>query len=366
MQINIQREELLKPLSLVAGAVERRQTLPILANILIELKGKELKLTGTDLEIEVIVQTKVKPGEDGAATIPARKLLDICRTLPADTKIDLKLDNGKVIIKAGRSRFTLATLPTTDFPNLEKTEWDQTFTLPQGVFKRLLARTQFCMAQQDVRYYLNGLLLELENKQARAVATDGHRMAMSDIKLKQAMKETKQAIIPRKGVLEISRLLDDSDDDIEVRLSPNHLQLAAGDLVFTTKLIDGRFPDYTKVVPVKQTKKLKIDRDNFKEALTRVAILSNEKYRGVRFNLSNGNLKITAHNPEQEEAQEELTVDYEGDELEIGFNVNYIIDAVSALSVGTIEISLDDANSSCVIANPEATHTQYIVMPMRL
>ncbi len=366
MQINIQREGLLKPLSLVAGAVERRQTLPILANVLIELKGKELKLTGTDLEIEVVTHTDVKPGENGAITIPARKLLDICRTLSADTKIDLRLDKGKVIIKAGRSRFTLATLPTTDFPNLETTEWEQTFTLPQGVFKGLLARTQFCMAQQDVRYYLNGLLLELENKQVRAVATDGHRMAMSDIKLKQTVEETKQVIIPRKGVQEISRLLEDNDNNIEVRLSPNHLQLVTGDLVFTTKLIDGRFPDYNKVIPIKQTKKLKIDRDNLKEALTRVAILSNEKYRGVRFNLSDGSLKITAHNPEQEEAQEELTVDYKGEELEIGFNVNYIIDAVSALNEGIIEISLEDANSSCVIVNPEATHTQYIVMPMRL
>ena len=328
--------------------------------------SSELKLIGTDLEIEVVTHTNVSPGENGAITLPARKLLDICRTLPADTKIDLKLDKGKVVIKAGRSRFTLATLPTADFPNLEAANWTLSFRLPQGVFKRLLGRTQFCMAQQDVRYYLNGLLLELKDKQARAVATDGHRMAMSDIELKQTVEETKQVIIPRKGVLEISRLLDDNDDDIEVRLSPNHLQLVVGDLVFTTKLIDGRFPDYTKVVPVNQTKKLKIDRDSLKEALTRVAILSNEKYRGVRFNLGDGSLKATAHNPEQEEAQEELTVDYDGGELEIGFNVNYIIDAVSALNEGIIEISLEDANSSCVIVNPEATHTQYIVMPMRL
>lgn len=366
MHFTTQREILLKPISFVAGIVERRQTLPILANVLIDLNGNKLTLTGTDLEVEVVTETEVSGKENGKVTVPARKLLDICKTLPNETKIDFSINKDKIVIKAGRSRFLLTTLSPNDFPNLETENWDQELTLKQQILKSLLEKTQFCMAQQDVRYYLNGLLLEMKDKILRAVATDGHRMATSDVPLQQKIKEERQVIVPRKGVLEISRLLENSENEVKLQLNPNHLRITTADFVFTTKLIDGRFPDYNKVIPANQDKKVEIDRDTFREALTRVAILSNEKYRGARFNFDNGSMKVTAHNPEQEEAQEELTIQYSGDSIEIGFNVNYVSDAVSALSAGNIEIGLSDANSSCTLRTPKDNTTQYIVMPMRL
>ncbi len=366
MHFTTQREVLLKPISFVAGIVERRQTLPILANVLIELDANKLTLTGTDLEVEVVTGTKVSGKKNGKITVPARKLLDICKTLPNETKIDFSLNKEKVVIKAGRSRFSLTTLSPDDFPNLETEKWDHELTLKQQVLKSLLEKTQFCMAQQDVRYYLNGLLLEMKDKILRAVATDGHRMATSNIPLEQETSEERQVIVPRKGVLEISRLLESNENEVKLQLNPNHLRIITSDFVFTTKLIDGRFPDYNKVIPAEQNKKVQIDRDTLKEALIRVAILSNEKYRGVRFNFDKGSMKVTAHNPEQEEAQEELSVQYSGDSIEIGFNVNYVSDAVSALSAGNVEIGLSDANSSCTLRTPKDKTTQYIVMPMRL
>jgi DNA polymerase III subunit beta len=366
MHFTTQREVLLKPVSFVAGIVERRQTLPILANVLIELDTNKLTLTGTDLEVEVVTETEVNGKKNGKITVPARKLLDICKTLPNETKIDFSLNKEKVVIKAGRSRFSLTTLSPNDFPNLETENWDQDITLKQQVLKALLEKTQFCMAQQDVRYYLNGLLLEIKDKILRAVATDGHRMATSNVPLEQKSTEERQVIVPRKGVLEISRLLESNENKVKLQLNPNHLRIIAPDFIFTTKLIDGRFPDYNKVIPAEQNKKVQIDRDTLKEALIRVAILSNEKYRGVRFNFDKGSMKVTAHNPEQEEAQEELSVQYSGDSIEIGFNVNYVSDAVSALSAGNVEIGLSDANSSCTLRTPKDKTTQYIVMPMRL
>ena len=366
MHFTIQREDFLKPISFVAGVVERRQTLPILANVLLQLENNSLRLTGTDLELEVETSTTVSGKDSGAITVPARKLLDICKTLPAETKIDVKLNKEKIVIKAGRSRFSLTTLPTADFPNLETTDWEVEFELSQATLKGLLERTQFCMAQQDVRYYLNGLLLELSDNKLRAVATDGHRMAMSDVILKQGVAEGKQVIVPRKGVLEISRLLENNDEMVKVQLNPNHIRVTTKAFCFTSKLIDGRFPDYSKVVPSQLTKHVSVDRDTFKEALTRVAILSNEKYRGVRFTVEKDKIKVTAHNPEQEEAEEELPIKYNGDSIEIGFNVNYMSDAVSALSAGPIEVSLNDPSSSCILRTPDNQATQYIVMPMRL
>ena len=367
MQLSILREELLKPLSFVAGVVERRQTLPILSNVLVRLHDGELSLVGTDLEVEVIVKTRSVQGTDGELTVPARKLLDICRALPSQAKIEIKLDKEKVVIKSGRSRFTLMVLPASDFPNIEVSQWERSITLSQKVLKELLEKTQFCMAQQDVRYYLNGLLLEVGTDKLRAVATDGHRMAMSESSISTQSGGDKQVIVPRKGVQELVRFLESSDETVEVLLGSNHLRVVFTDLVFTSKLIDGRFPDYNKVVPQKQTVLLKLDRDLFKETLNRAAILSNEKYRGVRFSLSPGILRVTAHNPEQEEAQEELAIDYQGNELDIGFNVTYIIDAISALESSVVEFGLSDPNSSCTLRSPsEEHHYQYVVMPMRL
>jgi len=366
MQITIQREDLVKPLSFVAGVVERRQTLPILSNVLLRQSNGVLTLTGTDLEVEVIVNTRPVTGNDGEITVPARKLLDICRALPSQAMIEFREEKGKAIIKSGRSRFTLLAMPAGDFPSLETSQWEWAFTLPQSVLRRLLEKTQFCMAQQDVRYYLNGLLLEVSGARLRAVATDGHRMALSEVALTQAFVGERQGIIPRKGVLELVRFLDGSDADVEVKGGTNHIRVVMKDLTFTSKLIDGRFPDYSKVIPHNQQTRVRIGREVFRETLSRAAILSNEKYRGVRFALAPGVLRLTAHNPEQEEAQEELSVDYAGSELDIGFNVNYISEAVGALESPEVELGLTDGNSSCTLTAPGDLKNQYVVMPMRL
>lgn len=367
MQIQILREELLKPLSQVCGAADRRQTLPILSNVLLRHSGSELVLIGTDLEIEVVASTSHTKGTPGETTLPARKLLEICRALPTETTIEINQEKEKVVVKSGRSRFTLLTLPAADFPNIETAEWDQTLTIEQTALKQLFEKTQFCMAQQDVRYYLNGLLLDLTNKQLRAVATDGHRMAVAETNLKQPIKKDQQLIVPRKAVQEIIRFLDDDESKLaQLQLNPNHLRIQVDGLVFTSKLIDGRYPDYTKVIPTSQRTRLLLERAKLRETLGRVAILSNEKYRGIRLTLKTGSMRLTAHNPEHEEAQEELAVSYTGEEMEIGFNANYIMDATGALTTNEIELGLTDANSSCTLQSPGEKSPQYVVMPMRL
>lgn len=363
MNITIRREDLLRPISLVAGVVERRQTLPILSYVRLRQNDGSVTLTGTDLEIEVSVQARASSG-DAELTVPARKLLDICRALPEGADLVFAKQGEKVLLKAGKSRFTLVTLPINDFPAIDTKNWEQALTINQTDLKLLIERTQFCMAQQDVRYYLNGLCLEMGESYLRAVATDGHRMAVSEIKI--GLGKERQIIVPRKGVHEISRLLPDSASDVTLRLGPNHLRLEAGDVVFTCKLIDGRFPDYTKVLPASQSKVLHLDRSVFREALARVAILSNEKYRGVRLSVQPGALNISAHNPEQEEAVEELELDYQGEGLEIGFNVSYLLDAVSAINAEQLFLGLNDSNSSCVIGTAGDAATRYVIMPMRL
>ena len=367
MRINIEREELLKSLTPVAGVVERRQTLPILSNIFLKFDGKTLTLTGTDLEVEVTTKLLVSDGDKGEVTIPARKLLDICRALPAHAKIEIKQGKERITIKSGNSRFTLLTLPTTDFPNIEAARWEQTLMLPQRLLKELLEKTHFCMAQQDVRYYLNGLLLELSKPDhLQAIATDGHRLALGRTTLSAGIAGEKQIIIPRKGVQEIIRFLEDNDETAEVQLNNNHLRINLKELTFTSKLIDGRFPDYNKVIPATHTKQIILPREQLRETLSRVAILSSDKYRGARINLSPGLMKVTAHNPEQEEAEEELPVAYQGEALEIGFNINYLIEAVVALGGAEVEVGLTDPNSSCTLSAPGDKKYLYIVMPMRL
>lgn len=366
MEISINRDELLKPLSYVAGVVERRQTLPILSNVRLRCYPGGLELTGTDLEVEVVTTIKLDGAEEGEATIPARKFYDICRALPAQAEIKITVDEGRARIQSGKSRFTLLTLPAADYPSVEAGEWDLSLSLPEQDLKRLLDKTQFCMAHQDVRYYLNGLLLELKEGSLRTVATDGHRMGLSELKLEQAPSEDRQAIVPRKGVQEINRFLDSSERQAELKLSRNHVQVGIEGITLTSKLIDGRFPDYTQVMPSSHRNIARIDRLLLREALGRAAILANEKYRGVRLTLSTERLVINAHNPEQEEAQEEITAAYSGEELEIGFNVNYVIEAINGLEAEEVELGLNDGNSSCTLQAPEQPQTRYIVMPMRL
>jgi len=366
MQITITREDLLKPLGYVTGVVERRQTLPVLSFVLVRQQDKEMAFTGTDLEIEIVAKAPRPAGGNIEMTLPARKLHDICRALPSGAEITIKKEGEKAIVRSGKSRFALATVPVVDFPAVQATQWEQALTLKQNQLRRLLEQTHFCMAQQDVRYYLNGLLVEVDEKKIRCVATDGHRMAVSESPLEKGKKIEKQVIVPRKGIQEMLRLLRDTDELIELEFGASHVRIKANDFVFTSKLIDGRYPDYTKVIPGNQSKILKLDRNLFRETLSRVAILSSEKYRGVRLSLSKQLLRFTAHNPEQEEAQEEISTDYSGEAMEIGFNVSYMIDAISAVQTDEIQFGLNDPNSSCTLASPNTSYPQYVIMPMRL
>ena len=368
MKFVIAREALLKPLNLVAGVVERRQTLAILANVQLVLEGQELSLTGTDLEVELIgrVELTTPPESEGEITVPARKLVDICKSLPEGSEIEFTLDENRLILKSGRSRFTLSTLPAADFPSVEQGDSGQQFSLKQGDIKRLIEKTAFAMAQQDVRYYLNGMLWEVSEGQLRTVATDGHRLAMCTLTTELQAPTPLQVIVPRKGVNELTRLLGDDNHDADVMISANHLRVVTPGFTFTSKLIDGKFPDYERVLPRNSTKTVLGDRESLRQAFGRTAILSNEKYRGVRLGLTSGELKIQANNPEQEEAEEVVAVDYEGAELEIGFNVSYLMDVLGAVSGETVKLSLSDANSSALLEETESDETRYVVMPMRL
>ncbi len=365
MKFNIDRDVLLPVLQTVSGVVDRRQTLPILSNLLFNIEPNSLSVTATDMEVELIVKIEVPLGQTGELTIPARKLLDICRALPQESKLEFEIKNDRVLIKSGRSRFTLATLPAPEYPVIDITENIVVFNIKQKVLDQLLSNTQFAMAQQDVRYYLNGLLLEISTDKLRAVATDGHRLALDETEIKTAINEPIQIIVPRKGITELTRLLQD-DSEIEIQVSTNHIRIKNAESCFTSKLIDGRFPDYKRVIPELSETPVFADREELKNSLTRASILSNEKYRGVRIMLSANSLRALAHNPEQEEAEEELEVQYDGAELEIGFNVSYLLDTLSIIKSKKVKLSVLDANSSCLVLPEDDTNCQYVVMPMRL
>jgi DNA polymerase-3 subunit beta len=366
MKTTIKREDLLQPLQQVIGAVERRQTLPILGNVLLRSTGGDLSLTATDLEIEMVAGLVAGESDDFQTTIPARKLLDICKALPEGSSIAFTVEENRVSLNSGRSRFTLATLPAQDFPGLDEIEEQQAFTIPQQRMKALFDKTSFAMAQQDVRYYLNGILMEISPGKLKLVATDGHRLALSETDLENGVGEDRQIIIPRKAVLELSRLLDAVDEPARCILSSNHIRLEIGSLVFTSKLIDGKFPDYQRVIPVDGNKTMEVERDTLKQSMSRIAILSNEKYRGIRLSLTPGNLSIQANNPDQEEAEEELPVEYQETDLEIGFNVTYLIDVLNVLNSQKVQIKLKDSNSSAIISDSQDSSSLYVVMPMRL
>ena len=366
MKFIITREKLLNPLQQIIGAVERRQTLPILGNVLLRYSSGALTLTATDLEIEMVSTIASETEGDFQTTIPARKLLDICKALGEDSEIEFTIEENKVTLNSGRSRFILASLPAKDFPGLDDIEELQSFSIQQGQFKALLEKTAFAMAQQDVRYYLNGILMETSKDMIKMVATDGHRLALSELKIELPLDETKQIIIPRKAVLELARLLEPGDSVAKIGLSKNHIRVETATLVFTSKLIEGKFPDYNRVIPVDGNKTLKVNRESLKRSMSRIAILSNEKYRGIRLTLAPGNLSIQANNPDQEEAEEELSVNYDESEIEIGFNVTYLIDVLNVLDSEQVCIKLKDANSSCIISDSEDSSSLYVVMPMRL
>jgi len=367
MKFSTNREALLRPLQLVTGVVERRQTLPVLSNLLVVARDGALSMTGTDLEVELVaVESDVDIQAEGEVTIPARKLADIWRSLPEEAEVSVEVAGDRATVRSGRSRFTLATLPAQDFPKVESGQDDAEFKLARGAFRELLDQVSFSMAQQDVRYFLNGMLLEVAPQHLRTVATDGHRLAMSTLDGAGCGSERLQAIVPRKGVLELSRLLDTGDEEVLVQLGSNHLRVTEGSFTLTTKLVDGKFPDYEKVVPKDLGRKVTGDRSTLKQAFQRASILSNEKYRGVRMIIEGEVMTIQANNPEQEEAEEQVAVDYDGDRMEMGFNVSYLQDVLNVLDTEQIQLSVSDANSSAVIEGMGKEDAVYVVMPMRL
>lgn len=366
MKFQIEKESLLIPLQQIIGAVEKRQTMPALSNVLIRTTENQITLTATDLEIELISRISMVVDQPGDITVPARKLLEICKSLPNEALIDFSVSDNKAVIKSGRSRFTLATLPANDFPALDAINSIYEFEIAQNTLRDLIDRTAFAMAQQDVRYYLNGLMLEISASSLRAVATDGHRLAYCEKETSADINDIKQVILPRKGVLELVRLLSDTDDTVKLVLATNHLQVELNSLRLTSKLIDGRFPDYNRVMPTNGDNIFTADRDQLRQALIRASILSNEKYRGIRLILHKNLLKLQAQNPDQEEADVELEIDFSGDEIEIGFNVNYMLDVLSISNTDTIQAALRDSNSSFLLTYPEQTDCKYVIMPMRL
>jgi DNA polymerase-3 subunit beta len=365
MKFTATREALLTPLQAVIGVVERRQTMPILSNILLIAKDGRLAVTATDLEVELVAHMEVEAQSDGEITVSGRKLLDICKALPEGSKISVSLSGEKLTVRSGRSKFNLVTLPAAEFPVVEDIKAGQTIAVSQAALGRLIEKTHFSMAQQDVRYYLNGMLLETGGKHLRAVATDGHRLALCQAMLPGDEMTAQQVIVPRKGVLELQRLLS-GEGDLNIELGSNHIRIQLAGIRLTSKLIDGRFPEYERVIPKESANELKADRTEFRSALQRTAILSNEKYRGIRLVIRDSGVVLQAHNPEQEEAEEELNVEYAGEDIEIGFNVNYLLDALGAVEGDAVTLSVQDSNSSCLIRQPGNEDCTFVVMPMRL
>lgn len=366
MNINLNKDVLIKPLQLINGVVERRQTLPILANMLVEIENGILSLTATDLEVEIVAQLGIDAKSNGRVTLPARKLFDICRSLADGADVSIQTEEEKATVKSGRSRFVLTTLPADDFPDIGEMEDARSFTISQGELKRLIEQTGFAMAQADVRYYLNGMLFEMGSEQLRMVATDGHRLAMAESTVAIGWNEKTQVIVPRKGVLELQRLLEDSDEDVNIELGANHIRFTTDGMSFTSKLVDGRFPDYEHVVPKNGDKIVIADKDSLKQALVRASILTNEKFRSISVEVNKGSLVIHARNPEQEHAEEQVEVDYNGEEFEIGFNAAYVQDALGAMNEQQVQIIFTDPSSSCLMHGVANETSRYVVMPMRI
>lgn len=366
MKFNIKREVFLQPLTQVIGVVERRQTLPVLANFLLIAREGQISVTGTDMEVELVSSVSADVDQEGEITVPARKILDIVKALPDGAQISLTVSDEKATLVAGKSRYTLATLPAAEFPATDEVETVDEVVIAEKALKNLIDRTAFAMANNDVRYYLNGMLFDFTDGKLRVVATDGHRLAVSDHDGALDLQGDRQMIVPRKGVLELSRMLGESDDEVSLALGRSHVRLSRAGTRFTSKLIDGRFPDYQAVIPVGADKQILVDREIFANALHRAAILSNEKYKGVRLDANGNMLKIIAHNPQHEEAVEEIEVDLNFDALAVGFNVTYLQDALSALDTEQVSLELKDPNSSCLVSAPDSDLNRHVVMPLKL
>ena len=362
------QDKVLSVLQQVAGIVERRHTLPILANVLIRKTGSQLQLTTSDLEIQIRTTADLD-GDAGSftTTVVARKLIDILRTMPADQTVSLESSANKLLLKGGKSRFTLQTLPAEDFPLVqEAASFGPTFSVPQKTLKDLLAQVSFAMAVHDIRYYLNGILFVAEGKTLSLVATDGHRLAFASAQLDTDIAQRQEVILPRKTVLEMQRLLSDAEGAIEMQFASNQAKFSFGGMEFVTKLVEGKFPDYNRVIPKNHKNSVTLGRVPLLASLQRTAILTSEKFKGVRLNIEPGTLRVASNNAEQEEAVDELDIDYGGDAIEIGFNVTYLIDALANMDQDMVKIELADSNSSALVTNPEDANFKYVVMPMRI
>ncbi|MDD2730081.1 DNA polymerase III subunit beta [Malikia sp.] len=361
------QDKVLAALQSVAGIVERRHTLPVLANVLIRKTAGEVQLTTSDLEIQI--RTQVDLGGDDAAfstTVGARKLIDILRTLPSDQQVSLESAQNKLILKGGKSKFTLQTLPAEDFPLVQEApSFGPAFSVPQKTLKSLLNQVSFSMAVHDIRYYLNGILFVAEGTKLSLVATDGHRLAFASAELDVEVPK-QEVILPRKTVLELQRLLSDKDGAIELQFAANQARFRFEGMEFVTKLVEGKFPDYNRVIPRNHPNILFLGRGALLAALQRAAIMTSEKFKGVRLNLESGSLRVAANNADQEEAVDELDIEYDGPAIEIGFNVSYLIDALSNMSQDMIRLELNDGNSSALLTIPDNEHFKYVVMPMRI
>ena len=365
--VKTQRDTLLRPLQIVSGIVERRHTLPILANILIRKEGEKVSFLSTDIEVQITTHADVGSGSEATAiTVAARKLLDILRALPDSGEVSISLSNKRMTVQSGKSRFALQTLAAEEFPTVAQAEQYQAkVTLPQKTLKHLFNMVHFAMAQQDIRYYLNGLLLVVEGKNVIAVATDGHRLAFCQVATEQEFPR-EEVIIPRKTIIELQRLLDDSDDEVNLEIANNQVKLTFADIELISKLVEGKFPDYTRVIPKGYKNGFTISREQLLRSLQRAAIMTSDKFKGVRWVIAPGSLKISSTNADQEEAVEELEIDYGGDTVDIGFNVSYLLDVLNNLKNDYVNIALGDANSSALVTIPDNADFKYVVMPMRI
>lgn len=367
MKFIISRDQILTPLQQIVSVIEKRQTMPILSNVLLQLNEQQLVMTGTDTEIQIVAKLNVESiQETGSITVPARKFLDICRLLPSNAEINFELQDDKIKLVSGRSRFSLSTLPADNYPEFSESQFEYQFLLNAGKFKKALDKTLFCMANQDVRYYLNGLLLNVSNSRLKLVASDGHRLSIYEDDIGQPTGYEARIIVPRKAIQELSRLLDDADAELNIQFTNNNIKIYYKDVVFSSKLIDAKFPDFSKVFNQAFLSPLLIQKQLLKEALTRVAILSNEKYKGVSFDIAGDLLKLSTHNPEHDEAEEELIIQYQGQDLSISFNSQYLLDAVSNLDSELAVLTIAANASSCFIEEPEQPLFKFIVMPMRM
>jgi len=366
MKFIINREDLLLPLQQIVSVIEKRQTMAILSNVLLDVRENNLVLTGTDTEIQLIATISLDPEKTGMITVPARKFLDIIRLLPNKSEIKIEQKEDKIKVTSGRSRFSLSTLPAENYPEFAEAELENQFLINAGKIKKALDKTVFCMANQDIRYYLNGLLLHISNSKLKLVASDGHRLSIYEDDIGEATGFESRIILPRKCVIELNRLLDDEDAELHIQFSTSNIKFIIKNLTFSAKLVDSKYPDFSKVFEQAFFNPIHIQKHFLKDALTRVAILANEKFKGVTCNISQDLIQLNSHNPEHDEAEEELIIEYQGEPLSIAFNSQYLLDAVSNLDSELAVLTIAANSSSCFVEEPEQQLYKFIVMPMRL